>query len=350
MTRRTTLAGLASLPLASSALAGVPAGYVVPAEEAPHQATIMMWPDHRSVYDDPVFLRMTQATILNIANTIADLEPVFLCAHSDHHAALRSRLSGNVTLWDIPTEDLWARDAGPLFTQNRAGDLAVSRLQFNGWGDKQIHTNDSQVARRVADRLGVPLFDTGLTGEAGGVEQDGHGSLMAHRSSWINPNRNRGREAEITSRLLAAYGADRMVWSDGVMGEDITDYHIDSLARFTGPERVLINLPNRFDPEDPFAQAAGDSFDILSETLDVHMIREPVKRRVRDPEFVASYANYYVCNGAVILAQFGDPKADKIAADTLASHYPGRDIIALNVDPLGELGGGIHCATQQVPA
>ncbi len=193
---------------------------------------------------------------------------------------------------------------------------------------------------------------TGLRGEAGGVEQDGQGLLLAHESSWVNDNRNPGLSRnEVEARLLAAYGANRMIWSDGVRGEDITDYHIDSLARFTGPGRVLVNLPDDLDMSDPFHSAALDTHDrIVAAGLDVDVIPEPVRRRVQSFDFVASYANYYACNGAVIAAQFGDSEADKIAADTLRRHYTRREIVTLNIDTLGEMGGGIHCATQQMPA
>ncbi len=143
----------------------------------------------------------------------------------------------------------------------------------------------------------------------------------------------------------------RRMFIAGVRGEDITDYHIDSLARFTGPGRVLINLPKRPDPQDPFHRAANETHDaLIAAGLDVEVIHEPTKRRVKAVDFVASYANYYVCNGAVIAAQFGDRSADAAAVAALRRHYPGREIIVLNVDPLGELGGGIHCATQQMPA
>jgi len=151
--------------------------------------------------------------------------------------------------------------------------------------------------------------------------------------------------------LLSAYGAERMIWSEGVMDEDITDYHIDSLARFTGGGRVLMNLPDRPDPEDPFHQAALDTHDVLQASgLELTVIPEPERGRIKRADFVASYANYYVCNGAVIAPQFGDGDTDRIAVDVLASHYPQREIVTLNVDALGELGGGIHCATQQMPA
>ena len=175
---------------------------------------------------------------------------------------------------------------------------------------------------------------------------------MAHESSWVVNNRNPGLSRdEIGRRLMKAYDANRILWSPGVIGEDITDYHIDSLARFTGPGRVLINLPDDPDMSNPFHVAALDTHDMIEAAgLDVEVIPEPNRRRVRSRDFVASYANYYVCNGAVIAAQFGDAETDALAVDALRRHYPGREVVTLNVDPLGEVGGGIHCATQQMPA
>ncbi|WP_419738170.1 agmatine deiminase family protein [Ruegeria sp.] len=278
-------------------------GYYVPAEEMRHQRTFMQWPSSRKVYRDQIFLDLVQQTIADIANAIAAFEPVTMLAAAEHQNAARRRLSSQVEFWDIPTEDLWCRDSGPVFVVDGQGKLAISQIQFNGWGQKQLHALDAKVASRVADRLGLTLRPTGLQGEAGGVEQDGHGLLMAHESSWVNENRNPGMaHAEIESRLLAAYGADRIIWSEGVLGQDITDYHIDSLARFTGPGRVLINLPDEPDMGDPFHLAALDTHDRLAdEGLQIDVIPEPFERRVHDPEFVASYANYYVCNGAVFL-------------------------------------------------
>lgn len=353
--RRLLTAGLAA---ASSPLWAGPAGasrqdgLFVPAEEAPHQRCFMQWPSSRRVHPDPVFLEMTQKVIAEIANTISAFEPVTLLLAAEDFGTARRLLSDAVDLWDIPTEDLWCRDAGPLFVTNGMGDLAIRQIQFNGWGRKQVHKRDGTIAAKVAERLDLPLLATGLMGEPGGVEQDGHGLLMAHESSWVIANRNPGlSREEVEARLLAAYGAQRMIWSTGVKGQDITDYHIDSLARFTGPGRVLINLPEDPDPQDPFHRAAKQTHQALRQSgLEVEVIPEPVRRRVTRYDFVASYANYYVCNQAVVAAEFGDPRTDAIAKDALQRHYPGRQVILLNVDPLGELGGGIHCATQQMPA
>lgn len=323
----------------------------VPAEEAPHANTFMQWPVNKLIHPDVVFLDFLQKTIADIANTISEFEPVIMLAAKENQLHAKKFLSSKVSFMDIPTDDLWCRDAGPLFAK-QGKNLVVSHLQFNGWGNKQIHKQDGRIAASVAKQLGLPLIDSGLIGEAGGIEHDGHGLLMAHESCWINKNRNPGLSKEIIgNRLLAAYGAKKIIWSKGVYGEDITDYHIDSLARFTGPSRVLINLPGKPDMSDPFHLAALETHDrLVAAKLKVDVIPEPHKPRVKALDFVASYANYYVCNGGVIAAQFGDPSTDELAVKALRKHYPSREVVTLNVDALGEIGGGIHCATQQMPA
>lgn len=330
--------------------------YRQPEEAKPHQATFMQWPVSPIVHPDKYFLADLQQSIADIANTISAFEHVIMLMDNRYNASARRLLSDEIEIWDIPTDDLWARDSGPAFVVNASGKLAVQHFNFNGWGNKQTHQNDGQVARRVAQRLGLPLLDNGLVGEPGGVEFDGHGTLIAHESSWINPNRNSGDKQEVSAMLLEAFGAKKIIWAPGVVGADITDYHIDSLARFVGEKRVLIQLPDEIYPDDPWSKSAYETYDILQgetdaagNSFELIDLAEPEKPRVKSPNFVASYPNYYVCNGAVIAAQFGDLKADTAAVTTLKELYPGREIVTLNVDPIGEVGGGIHCATQQMP-
>ncbi len=341
------IAGISAKPT----FAGDVNTFHVPPEEALHELTFMQWPVSRRVHHDSYFLDILQKTIANIANTISEFEPVIMLAAKVDHAKARKQLSDNVELWDIPTEDLWCRDSGPIFAKDQSGKLAISHIQFNGWGNKQVHHHDGNVTKLIAERLQLPLISTGLKGEGGGVEHDGHGLLMAHESSWVNKNRNPNLSRDdIEQLLLKAYGANQMIWTKGVYGEDITDYHIDSLARFTGKERVLINLPEEPYLKDPFHKAAFETHDkLIASGLKVEVIPEPNKRRVKGFDFVASYANYYACNGAIISAQFGDNETDAIAVEALKRNYNNREIITLNVDALGEVGGGIHCATQQMP-
>jgi agmatine deiminase len=328
----------------------------MPLESAPHLRTFMQWPVNLDVYDRHS-LAGVQRSIATIANIIADFEPVVMLAAAEYHAAARRQLSAAVELWDIATDDLWCRDSGPTFVADSAGAQAIMHLRFNGWGNKQPHRSDALIAPRLAERLGLPLIDSGLVGEQGGIEHDGAGTLLAHASCWINPNRNRQSPAQIERRLLAALGGRKMLWAPGIIGADITDYHIDALARFVGPAHILIQMGERVDRNDPWSVAAHETLAILRDATDadgrrlrITTLPDPVNIRSRQRDFVASYVNYYVCNGAVIAAQFGDSRADGRARELLASLYPGREIMMLNIDPIGESGGGIHCATQQQPA
>lgn len=329
--------------------------YEMPLESELHERTIMQWPVSLDVYDAPS-LRDVQKKIALVANTISQFEPVVMLASAAAAKTARAQLGRAVEIWDIPTDDLWCRDSGPTFVKNSKGELAVAHIQFNGWGKKQLHRNDARIAATVAKRLGLPLLATGLVGEQGGVEHDGAGTLLAHASCWVNPNRNKGIAATVGKLLTGALGAEKIIWAPGIKGADITDYHIDALARFVSPGRVLIQLPEKPDAADPWSISAFETYEILKRSsdakgrkLEIVILPEPVNIRSSKTDFVASYVNYYVCNGAVIGSEFGDKAADEKARSILTSLYPGRKVIALNIDAIGESGGGIHCATQQQP-
>jgi agmatine deiminase len=331
-------------------------GFHMPLESEPHSRTFMQWPAHKSIYRSQKALDAVREKIALIANSVAKFEPVVLLARPDQMGAAQAKLGKGVDLWPIETQDLWCRDSGPTFVTNDRGELAVSDLNFNGWGDKQQHEDDGRIAQRLADKLGLPIFNNQIVGEGGGVEVDGMGTALAHESCWVNSNRNNGSKAEVEKRLLGAVGATKMIWAPGVVGEDITDYHIDALARFVKPGQVLIQLPNKIDPRDPWSKAAYETYGILKiatdaqgNKLDIVVIPEPINIRSKQNDFVSSYVNYFVCNGGVIGAEFGDDNADATAKRILEQLYPSREVISLNVDAIGEAGGGIHCSTQQQP-
>ena len=333
------------------------AGFRAPLESDPHEMTFMQWPSRAAIYGGSRELEAVRAKIALIAKSIAEFEPVVVLAQSEQSESAIKSLGSGIDVWQIPTEDLWCRDSGPTFVVSDDGRLAVSDLGFNGWGNKQIHTEDGQIARRVAERKKLPVFANGIVGEAGGVEVDGAGTALAHESSWINPNRNTQSKAEIERLLLDALGAKHMIWAPGIKGADITDYHIDALARFVKPGLVVIQMGKSPDRSDPWSVAAFETYKILKSardaqgrSLEIVVIPEPVRIRSRSKAFVSSYVNYYVCNGGVIGAEFGDDTADEKARSILQTLYLGRRVVSLNVDPIGEAGGGIHCATQQKPA
>ncbi|GAA0266556.1 agmatine deiminase family protein [Streptomyces polychromogenes] len=329
----------------------------VPAEDVRHTRTWMAFPDSGSIWGGK--LSGVQSDIALIARTIAKYEPVHLCANSASAARARSLAGPTVTvITSIPVDDCWMRDSGPVFRTDGAGGLDAVGLNFNGWGGKQTHARDALVAGRIAAYAGVPFTAAGVVGEGGAVEQDGAGTLMATRSSLVNRNRNPGlSQAQVEAALRTAYGASEVIWFDGVAGQDITDDHVDATSRFLAPGRAVVQMPLATDT-DAYAEDARRQYQVLSAATAADGTRMAVERiqgpdygkiRSTNRDFLASYANYYLCNGAVITAHFGDTRADAAARATLARLYPDRVIEQLNIDRLGTGGGGIHCVTQQQP-
>ncbi|MFJ3635113.1 agmatine/peptidylarginine deiminase [Streptomyces sp. NPDC090112] len=344
-------AGAAARPAAAAGT------FRVPIEDVRHTRTWMAFPDSSSIWGGQ--LSGVQADIALIARTIAKYEPVYLCANSAGAARARSLCGPSVTvLTSIPVDDCWMRDTGPVFRTDGTGRLDAVGLSFNGWGRKQAHAKDALVAGRIAAHVGVPFTVAGLVGEGGAVEQDGAGTLMATRSSLVNSNRNPGKsQAQIEAALRTAYGASKVIWFDGVYGQDITDDHVDATSRFLAPGKALVQMPLASD-NDVYAKDARQQYQILSGStsatgtpMTVERLQGPDYYKIRssNPDFLASFANYYVCNGAVISAHFGDTRADTAAKATLTRLFPGRVVEQLNIDRLGTGGGGIHCVTQQQP-
>lgn len=332
--------------------------YRVPIEDVSHTRTWMAWPDSTAIWGRGA-LAGIQADIALIARTIARYEPVVMLANSASAAKARSQCGTSVTvISSIPVDDCWMRDTGPVFRTDGAGGLDAVGLNFNGWGGKQAHAKDALVAERIAAYTGVPFTYAEFVGEGGAIEQDGAGTLMATRSSLLNRNRNPGMaERTLTAEMCEAYGASKVIWFDGVYGQDITDDHVDATSRFLAPGEALVQMPLATD-NDVYAKDARQQHRILTESttaaggpMAVTRLQGPDYDRIRsgNPDFLASYANYYLCNGAVISAHFGDSRADAAAKATLARLYPGRAVEQLNIDRLGTGGGGIHCVTQQQP-
>ncbi|MFD9060913.1 agmatine/peptidylarginine deiminase [Kitasatospora purpeofusca] len=338
--------------------AAAAAGFRVPIDTLRHTRTWMAWPDSTSIWRNK--LAGVQSDIALIAKTIAKYEPVTMCANPASVAKARSMCGSAVTvIGDIPVDDCWMRDTGPVFRTDGVGGLDTIGLNFNGWGNHQTHANDSLVAGRVAAYLGLPFTAAGLVAEGGAVEADGAGTLMATRSSILNSNRNPGKsQAQVESALCAAFGASKVIWFAGIAGQDITDDHVDATSRYLGGTTGVVQMPLAGDT-DAWSQDARQQYQILSAATNaqgqrytVSQIQGPNYNLIRstDPNFVGSYANYYLCNNAVISAQFGDTRADSAAKATLARLFPGRTVEQLNIDRLGAGGGGIHCVTQQQPA
>ncbi|MFJ8478061.1 agmatine/peptidylarginine deiminase [Kitasatospora sp. NPDC094011] len=328
----------------------------VPSDDVPHARTWMSWPSRRGVWG--LRLGGVQEDIALIARTIAEFEPVVMCAPDDWTAdKARERCGPAVeVITAIPTDDLWMRDTAPVFRRDGHGGLDAVVLNFNGWGNKQVHYDDARVAERIAARRGLRHTYADFVGEGGAIETDGDGTVMATESSLVNKNRNRGMSRdEIEESVLEAYGADTMIWLPGIKGQDITDDHVDVTSRFVRPGVVMVQLPPA-DRNDEWARDAREQFAILSAATDargrrlhVMVVHGPDTVRSRSSKFVDSYLNFHLVNGGVITAQFGDAYKDAAARETLAAAFPGREVVQLDVDRLMTGGGGIHCSTMHEP-
>lgn len=330
--------------------------YLMPAESSLHQRTLMAWPAPSSML--PGQLSTARSEVAAIANAISRFEPVTMFANSSHIQDLLSQVNANVSISTASVEDLWIRDTGPVFTFSSSGDIHGVDFHFNYWGGKYPPGEDVDLARRILALADIPRVDAEVRAEGGGLEVDGDGTLLATESSLINPNRNPGmNKAEVEDRLKFALGVDKVIWLKGVRDVDSTDCHIDALARFVSPGTVVLSRPNSSRPG-VWTEVYEDARRILQSERDakgrsLHVIDLPEPNvedlKGEEEDMVASYANYYLPNGAVIIPRFGDDIADNRSVGIFQKLYPGREIVQVLISMLPKLGGGIHCATQQQP-
>lgn len=330
----------------------------MPAEWEPHAATWLAWP--HAVTTWPGCLEDAEREFEFFVRTLARFERVALVVQSEaHRAAIASRLGaivadGAVRLHVIPTDDVWMRDIGPTFVRGAAGLVALD-WTFNAWGGKYAPWDrDDAVAARVATLVGVACERPGIVLEGGAIEVDGEGTLLATEPTLLDPKRNPGIEKPAIEALaLELLGVTRMIWlGDGIEGDD-TDGHIDDIARFTSPGRVVCarepdpRSPNHEPLEDCRARllAARDAAGRALEVIDLPM---PETVLADGAPLPASYANFYVANGALLVPVFGGP-ADARALAVLRPLFPGREVVGIPSRALVRGLGAVHCLSQQQP-
>ncbi|MFD0415045.1 agmatine/peptidylarginine deiminase [Streptomyces sp. NPDC127108] len=326
------------------------------AEWESHARTFMSWPALESVWEED--LPYVREDIARIARAIGEYEYVVMMARPEQVKAAQRACGRDVEVIPLAVDDLWARDTVPVFVEED-GEVVGVDFNFNGWGDKQEHTNDARVGRTLLSKYDIPREKAPLVAEGGSFETDGEGTLLITESSIVNDNRNRGKSRDrIEAELKETLGVEKVVWLKGVRGEDITDAHVDSLVRFTAPGVVLLDRAFPGMPADSWSRAADQAKSVLSEATDAKGRRfevidlpQPDLDRItgEGDDFVSTYANFYVANDSVFMPRFGDRKADKRAKSILQEHFPKRDIVQVEIDTIASGGGGIHCSTHDQP-
>jgi len=336
-------------------------GYRLPAEWEPHAATWLAWPHRRATWlGDFAAIPPVYATV---ATTIARYEPVRIVAAGQPLEEARQLLGGvaNVDFAEIPTNDSWLRDTGPVFLVPAAGrehalPPAAVTWEWNAWGGKYPPWDaDAAVARTIATRLGLRTFRPGLVLEGGAIETDGVGTLLVNARCVVDERRNAGVDRAAMERALVDYlGVTRVLWVDGDLVGDDTDGHIDQLARFVGPGRVV--AARQPDPLDPNHRALAANLALLEtlhdaagRRLEVIPIDIPARFAYRGVQLPASHLNFLVGNGFVAVPVFGGP-TDDAALETLAGCFPGRRIEPIDCGALVRGRGALHCITRDQPA
>jgi agmatine deiminase len=364
VTRRGFVKSLSALA-AATLLAGAKGAFAVtngkntwfmPDESDPHLRTWMAFGASPKIWGKKL-LPEVQRNLATIALTIAKYEPVSMLVRQPDLPVAQRLMGDKVELIVCPLDDLWMRDTGPVFVMTENGDKAAVDFNFNGWGEKQDFDYDAEVAAFVARRAGVRRIQTDLVLEGGGIEVDGHGMAIITESCVINENRNPGvSKSQCEQELKRLLGLETIIWLPGIKGKDITDGHTDFYARFAHPGVVVAGYdpdPKSFDHAvtKRHLEILRTPTDVEGRKLELVVLEAPskVREKFANDDFAAGYINFYVCNGAVIAPEFGDPKADAAAKRELQRVFPGRDVVQINIDGIAAGGGGIHCTTQQEP-
>jgi len=337
-------------------------GFRMPAEWEPQEAVWLSWPHRRATWPGkfrpipPVFAELVarisrfEKVRINIAR---ELQP--------HALALIKRAKtdpANVELFSHATNDCWCRDHGPIFVKDRrTGELAITDWSFNAWGGKYRPWNlDNGIPAKIGRALGLKRFSIDRVLEGGSIDVNGAGLLLTTESCLLNPNRNpRLSRGQIEETLRENLGIDSVLWLGSGLAGDDTDGHVDDLSRFFKADGIVTAVErNRSDV----------NYGPLNQNLErLRELRTPGGRRFtiaelpmpkahsyRGRRLPASYANFLVINGAVLMPAFRQPMRDAEAAVVLAGCFPGREIIPIDCFDLVLGCGTLHCVSQQQPA
>ena len=299
----------------------------------------------------PGWLEPAQEQMAAFASAVAESgQQVRLLVRDEANAArARSLVSGKVTLERRVYGDVWLRDTGPLVVREADGSRSARRFGFNGWGGKYLMPGDMEIGAELARDAGLAITATPMILEGGAVDGDGTGLVATTEQCLLNPNRNphMGR-SEIEAQLAEHLGFTRVLWLGNGLINDHTDGHVDNLARFVAPNRLVV--PEATGRDDPNAAIYADAAARAADA-GVEVVRIPSPGLIeRDGRIEpASYVNFAITSHLVVVPTFGSPHdAEGVAA--IAALFPDRDTIGLPGEAVLAGGGGFHCASQQMPA
>ena len=347
-------------------------GFRLPAEWEPHAGTWIAWPHARD--DWPGRFDAIPYAYSEIVRKLAVHEPVRVIVRTAaEEDRVRQRLAadgvalGSVRFFRWPTDRSWVRDSGPIFVRRpradgAAGERAVTTWRFNAWAKYDNWRRDDRLGPRIARELGLPAWRPRLRGErvvleGGAIDGNGAGLLLATEECLLSDRqaRNPGVGRSELEQLFSDYlGVDRVLWlAAGIAGDD-THGHVDDVARFVAPRTIV--AAREPDPDDPNHAPLEENLRRLRSAtasdgghFEVVELPMPSPIEYSGQRVPASYLNFYIANGIVLVPTFNDPK-DREALTILARLFPDRTVTGLHSGDLIWGLGSVHCLTQQEPA
>jgi agmatine deiminase len=343
----------------------------MPAEWAPHRGTWLSWPHRESSWPGKfapvpgVFVEIVRHLVpheevhLNVSSPEMEADVRALLARSGVELGPRGGRP-RVVFHQNPTNDAWCRDHGPIFLQRETAsgrkEEAIVDWGFNAWGGKYPPFDlDDVIPSRIGKKYGIRVFLPGIVMEGGSLEVNGKGTLITTESCLLNPNRNPGlSRQQIEQRLQDFLGVTNILWlGDGIEGDD-TDGHVDDLTRFVDESTVVTVVED--DPRDSNYAPLKENLERLrgmrdqdGRPLKVVSLPMPPAMQHDGQRLPASYANFYIGNGVVLLPAY-HPPTDTTARDILQRHFPTRRVVLVDSRDLVWGLGSFHCVTQQWPA
>lgn len=337
-------------------------GFRMPAEWEPQRAVWLSWPHNYSTW--PGYFRPIPYKFAEIVATISRYEEVHINAMRPLQTRAKrlcekaGAFMERVFFHNHPTDDSWCRDHGPIFIKNNAtGEVAATDWLYNSWGGKYPpFENDNRIPERAAAKLGLRRFKNRMVLEGGSIDVNGAGLLLTTESCLLNPNRNPSMTREEIEQTLCDFlGINQVIWlGDGIEGDD-TDGHIDDLSRFFKEDGIVTVVePNVRDHNHRPLKENLERLHSLKtpkgRPFDVRELPMPKPCYRKGRRMPASYANFLIINGAVLVPTFRQPRRDRAALETLQDCFTGREIIGIDCLDLVWGLGALHCISQQQPA
>ena len=331
-------------------------GYMMPAEWEKHEATWLSWPKDPNTFPSDILPKVEAAYAKMVGGLSAGEEVRILVDDAKSEARVRQKIGrgGSVSFTRIKTVDVWVRDYGPTYLTGK--NVALVKWVFNAWGNKYDDLlPDNESGGRLSESTGLRVFMPGIVLEGGSIDVNGNGSVLTTEQCLLNPNRNPRLGKNALESVLREYlGVKSVIWlKRGIEGDD-TDGHVDDVARFIGPTKLV----TAYEPEasDPNHGALEEDLAILESSTDqdsrpLEVIRLPMPRPIYsgDRRLPASHLNFYIGNSCVLVPTFGGD-SDKEALRLLGGLFPRKEVVGVDCRALVYGLGTIHCVTQQVPA